>query len=107
MKKQGLIEIKETEFYWKRQNKIIPLTNSHKWFLKQIKNEEWCASAEEVVNNVIDKYGSWTASSLSERSHNDVPYKATKKISEEISPWLVFYRNKAYIVNPNNLDDDE
>jgi len=35
---------------------------------------------KKLIKSILDKYGSRNADALSDRSHGDIPYKATKKI---------------------------
>jgi transcriptional regulator with XRE-family HTH domain len=103
MHNDWLISLSKTKFFWKTQTKILPLISHDKNFLENVEVEKDCLSPIEIINSVLDRFGSWTANAVSDWSHWDTPYKATKNIWDEISLWLSFYRTKAYATNPNNL----
>jgi len=52
----------------------------------------------EIIENVIKKVSGFNATEISNYSHWDIPYKATKEIGEVISKWKVFYRTPEYSV---------
>ena len=62
---------------------------------------------EEMMELVIAKYGSWTASAVSERSHRDAPWRAAENIGDKLDPSLVFYREDSFVVNHHNLEDED
>ena len=111
MIKDWEIAIKETTFHNYTQQKIIPIKKADLSFLKDIdkfakmefSHMKWLPTAIEVIDDVLKKFWHWKANEISEWSHNDTPYKVAKKIWDYIRPWLVFYRNENFIVNPNNL----
>ena len=37
------------------------------------------ASEKEVIDKVIDQFSDWSATSISNYSHNDMPWRATKE----------------------------
>lgn len=66
--------------------------------------KELSAAEIEVIDHVIDQYADWTAAKISEYSHKDIPWKATKE-GEEIEYELAFYRETPFSVR--NYEDDE
>ena len=111
------IKVVSREYFGKPQKTIIPLMVADVDFLDEVDTSNRNTSEDytpypdlphpkKVVHEVLEKYGSWNADALSNWSHNDMPYKATKKIGEQISPGLAFYRQQWYVVNPHNLTDD-
>lgn len=62
------------------------------------------AAEIEVIDHVIEQYADWTAAKISEYSHKDIPWKATKE-GEEIDYELAFYRETPFSVR--NYEDDE
>ena len=60
----------------------------------------------EIIDWVLIRFKNWTANAISELSHEDTPYKATKNYWDVIKPTHVFYRSKPFIVNPHNLEDE-
>lgn len=118
MQKDNLIKITTREYFWKKQKTIIPLIDADISFLEEIdkNNREvsynyeplaWLPHPKKLIKLILDKYGSRNADALSDRSHGDMPYKATKKIWDIIQPWLVFYREWWYVINPHNLSEHQ
>jgi DNA-binding XRE family transcriptional regulator len=58
---------------------------------------------QEIVDDVLDKYKKWKTTDLSDLSHEDTPYKASKNFWDIIKPIHVFYRSKSFVVNHHNL----
>lgn len=118
MQKNWQIKIISRAYFGRIQKTIIPLVDANISFLDEIniKNNKSYDNyspypdlphPKKLIWWVLEKYWSWNADALSNRSHNDVPYLSTKNIKETISPGLVFYRKPWYIVNPHNLPDEE
>jgi len=98
MESNQLIKQIEVPYFGYIQYRILPL----------VEPDMGCLSASEKteIDNVLDKYSDRSADWLSERSHNDMPYKATKNIWEIISYWLSHYRDNMYSVKERK-DEDE
>lgn len=64
-------------------------------------------TVEHMIDSVISKYGSWTATAVSERSHRDLPWKSAQNIGDKLTPDLVFYRDEAFVANHHNLHTDD
>lgn len=62
------------------------------------------AREKDVIDKVIDNFSDWSASSISEYSHKDMPWLASKD-GEAIDYELAFYREAPYSVR--NYDDNE
>ncbi len=85
--------------------KPIEATKGHvqiRYFIKKQFNRHLLSGAEikELERNIM-RLGGMTARQVSEYSHQDMPYKATKD-GEAIDYELVFYRNPIYSVNEHN-----
>lgn len=98
----GMIEKKElkkikTEYYGKIQTRYLPLKKAD---LTQLK-----ASETEVLDAVIEQMSDWSAAAISNYSHNDMPWKASKE-GEEMSYELAFYRRPPYAVRTYNEDEE-
>ncbi len=96
-----LIELKEiqrfkTDYHGYPQTRYIPLVKAD---LTQL-----CASEKEVMDRVIEQMSDWSASAISEYSHKDLPWKATKE-GDVINYELTFYRDKPFSVR--NYDNDK
>lgn len=79
----------KTEYHNLHQTRFLPLAEADLTKLK--------ASEVEVINNVIDQMGDWNANMISEYSHKDMPWLATKD-KEIIDYELVFYRELPFSV---------
>lgn len=112
------IAVWDTTFHGFTQQRIIPLKQANIEVFSQIDSQsktpkphytpyDDLPSVIKIVDDVLDKYQYWKAAQISEFSHQDTPYKATKKIWETINPQLVFYRSPWFIVNHHNLEENE
>jgi transcriptional regulator with XRE-family HTH domain len=61
----------KTTYFDKPQQRYIPLVKPDMTKLN--------AAEKEVIDRVINRYADWSAKSLSEHSHNDMPWKVTKE----------------------------
>lgn len=62
------------------------------------------ASEKDVIDKVIDQYSDWSASAISDYSHKDMPWLASKD-GEAIDYELAFYREAPFSVR--NYDENE
>jgi transcriptional regulator with XRE-family HTH domain len=69
------------------QTRYIPLAKPNLMNLK--------ASEKDVIDKVIELYSDWSASSISDYSHKDMPWLASKD-GEVIDYELAFYREQPY-----------
>ena len=88
--------IKSTYFGY-AQTRFIPLVKSDLRLLK--------ASEKEVIDRVIEHMSDWSASAISDYSHKDLPWLASKE-GEEIDYELVFYRELPFSVRNYNEDEE-
>ena len=73
----------KTEYHGYPQTRYIPLIKPN---LKNL-----IASEKDVIDKVIDQYSDWSASAISDYSHKDMPWLASKE-GEVIDYELAFYR---------------
>ncbi len=97
IEKDELKKIK-TEYFDKIQTRYIPLVKPD---LRNFK-----ASEKEVIDRVIEQMSDWNAATISNYSHNDMPWKASKE-GEELSYELTFYRDAPYSVRNYDNETDE
>ena len=88
----------KTEYFDKTQTRYIPLIKPDLTMLR--------ASEKEVIDRVIEQMSDWSASAISNYSHNDMPWKASKE-GEEINYELVFYREAPYSVRNYGNETEE
>jgi len=89
MMEKGMIKRIKTEYYDKIQTRYIPLAKADLTELK--------ASEKEVIDKVIEQMSDWSASAISNYSHKDMPWLASKE-GEEINYELAFYRDAPFSV---------
>ncbi|MCD4792922.1 MAG: DUF4065 domain-containing protein [Bacteroidales bacterium] len=86
----------KTDYHGYPQTRYIPLSKPDLTNLN--------AGEKDVIDKVIDQYSDWTASAISDYSHKDMPWLATKT-GEAIDYELAFYREAPYSVR--NYDKNE
>lgn len=79
----------KTEYFDKTQTRYIPLAKADLTELK--------ASEKEVIDKVIEQLSDWSAAAISNYSHKDMPWLASKE-GEEINYELAFYRDAPFSV---------
>lgn len=89
MMEGGQIQRIKTEYFDKIQTRYIPLVKADLTKLK--------ASEKEVIDKVIQQLSDWSASAISNYSHKDMPWLASKE-GEEIDYELAFYRDAPFSV---------
>ena len=89
MMDKGQIQRIKTEYYDKIQTRYIPLAKADLTELK--------ASEKEVIDRVIQQMSDWSAAAISNYSHKDMPWLASKE-GEEINYELAFYRDAPFSV---------
>jgi transcriptional regulator with XRE-family HTH domain len=85
----GQIQRVKTEYHGYRQTRFLPLIKANLTELK--------ASEKEIIDRVIEQMSDWSAAAISNYSHNDMPWVASKE-GEEINYELAFYRAAPYSV---------
>ena len=85
-----------TDYHGYPQTRYIPLSKPN---LSNLNARE-----KDVIDKVIDQYSDWSAFAISDYSHKDMPWLASKD-GEAIDYELVFYREAPYSVR--NFDENE
>jgi transcriptional regulator with XRE-family HTH domain len=98
MQKKGLIKIIKTEYHNYHQKRFIPLLKPN---LTKI-----TAAEIEVIDHVINQLSDLSAKSISDYSHEDMPWKATKA-GDVIDYELAFYREPPFSARIYDNDDAE
>ena len=88
-----MIQRLKTEYHGYPQTRYIPLVKPNLTNLK--------ASEKDVIDKVIEQYSDWSATAISEYSHKDMPWLASKD-GEIIDYELAFYREHPYSVRTYN-----
>lgn len=85
----------KTEYHGYPQTRYLPLEKADLTDL--------LASEKEVIDRVIEQMSDWSASAVSNYSHKDIPWLASKD-GEEINYELAFYREPPFSVR--NYEED-
>lgn len=96
MIEKGQLQRVKTEYHGYPQTRYLPLEKADLTELK--------ASEKEIIDRVIEQMSDWSAAMLSNYSHDDKPWKASKD-GEEINYELAFYRRPPYSIRV--YEDDE
>ncbi len=88
---EGELKKVTTQYYGKPQKKYLPLVNA------DINAWKWSAREKEVIDNVVERLSSMDAATISEFSHEDIPWEVTKD-KEIIDYDTVFYRKPPFSV---------
>lgn len=88
----------KTEYHGYPQTRYIPLTKPNLNSLK--------ASEKDILDKVIEQFSDWSASAISDYSHKDMPWLASKD-GEVIDYELAFYREYPYSARTYNDDTIE
>jgi len=86
----------KTDYHNYKQTRYLPLTKANLLELK--------ASEKDVLDKVIDQFSDWSAASISEYSHKDIPWLVSEN-GEEINYELALYRETPYSVRHYNETD--
>jgi len=89
MEKAKVLRVIKDRYYGYQLKRYIPEKKPNLKLLK--------ASEKDILDKVIEQYSDWSAKRISEYSHNDMPWKATKQ-GDIIDYELVFYRTAPYSV---------
>jgi transcriptional regulator with XRE-family HTH domain len=89
MIEKGQLQRVKTVYHGYPQVRYLPLEKSDLTALK--------ASEKEVIDRVIEQMSDWSAASISNYSHKDMPWLASKE-GEEINYELAFYRDAPFSV---------
>lgn len=96
MIEKGQLQRVKTEYHGYPQTRYLPLEKADLTELR--------ASEKDVIDRVIEQMSDWSAAMLSNYSHGDKPWKASKE-GEEINYELAFYRRPPYSIRV--YEDDE
>jgi len=94
----GLIQRVKTDYHGYSQTRYLPLEKSDLTELK--------ASEKEIIDRVIEQMSDWSASAISNYSHKDIPWLASKE-GEEIYYELAFYRESPFSIRNYGNEIDE
>lgn len=98
MIEKGHLQRVKTEYHGFPQTRYIPMEKANLTELK--------ASEKEVIDRVLNQMSDWSASAISNYSHKDIPWLASKE-GEEINYELAFYRDIPYSVRNYDNNEDE
>ncbi|MFW6248749.1 MAG: type II toxin-antitoxin system antitoxin SocA domain-containing protein [Bacteroidota bacterium] len=93
-----MIKRLKTEYHGYQQTRYIPLIKPN---LKRLK-----ASEKDIIDKVIEQFSDWSASAISDYSHKDMPWLASKD-GDVIDYELAFYREHPYSARTYNDDISE
>ena len=96
MIEEGELKRIKTEYHNYPQTRYIPLRKADLTKLR--------ASEKEVIDKVIDQFSDWSARAISDYSHKDIPWMASKD-GKEINYELVFYREAPFSVRNYQEED--
>ena len=88
-------EYEEPVFYGSQYMKYTYIS------LKNPKTDLLSDDEKTTINNVIEKLSHMNANSISQYSHDDIPWRATEDY-EPLEYELVFYRNSPYSMIPHD-----
>lgn len=96
MIEEGQLQRIASTYKGKEQKRLIAQESADLTLLK--------ASEKDIIDRVVERFGDWTATALSDYSHGDMPWKVAEE-GKEISFELVFYRDAPYSVRTYSEDD--
>lgn len=89
MIEKGQLQKVKTAYHGFSQTRYLPLVKADLTAMK--------ASEKEVIDRVIEQMSDWSANAISNYSHKDMPWLASKD-GEEINYEFVFYRDAPFSV---------
>jgi uncharacterized phage-associated protein len=89
MIEKGQLQRVKTEYHGFPQTRYLPLIKAS---LTEMK-----ASEKEIIDRVIEQLSDWSAAAISNYSHKDIPWLASKE-GEEINYELAFYREAPFSI---------
>ncbi|HYC85837.1 MAG TPA: type II toxin-antitoxin system antitoxin SocA domain-containing protein [Chryseosolibacter sp.] len=98
MIEKGQLQRVKTDYHGYPQTRYIPLEKAD---LTQLK-----ASEKDVIDKVLDQLSDWSAAAISDYSHKDMPWLASKE-GEEINYELAFYREAPFSVRNYGNEPEE
>lgn len=94
----GQLQRIKTEYYGLQQTRYIPLIKANL--------SEFKASEKDVIDRVIEQMSDWSAATISNYSHKDLPWEVTDE-GKYISYELAFYREVPYAVRNYEEEQEE
>lgn len=85
----GQLQRVKTDYHGLTQTRYLPLVKADLTELR--------ASEKEIIDKVIEQLSDWSAAAISNYSHKDMPWLASKE-GEEINYEFVFYRDAPFTV---------
>ena len=98
MIENGDLQRIKAEYHGYPQTRYIPLKKAN---LTRINGAE-----KEVIDQVIDRFSDWSAATISDYSHKDMPWKASQE-GEVIDYELAFYREPPYSARTYTEDPEQ
>jgi len=95
---EGLLQRIKTTYHGYSQTRYLPL--------EKARLTDFKASEKEVIDRVIDQMSDWSATAISDYSHKDMPWLASKD-GEVIDYELAFYRETPYSVRNYGMEMEE
>ncbi len=89
MIEKGQLQRVKTDYHGYPQTRYLPLEKADLTELR--------ASEKEIIDKVIEQLSDWSAAAISNYSHKDMPWLASKE-GEEINYELAFYRDAPFSV---------
>ena len=89
MIEKGQLQRVKTEYHGYPQTRYLPLQKADLTELR--------ASEKEIIDRVLEQMSDWSASAISNYSHKDMPWLASKE-GEEINYELAFYRDAPFSI---------
>lgn len=86
---KGQLQRVKTEYHGYPQTRYLPLEKADL--------TELLASEKDIIDRVIEQMSDWSAATISDYSHKDLPWEVTDE-GQEISYELAFYRASPYSV---------
>ena len=86
---KGQLQRVKTEYHGYPQTRYLPLEKADLTELR--------ASEKEIIDRVIEQMSDWSAAAISNYSHKDMPWLASKE-GEEINYELAFYRDAPFSI---------
>lgn len=95
---KGQLQRVKTEYHGYPQIRYLPLEKADLTELR--------ASEKEIIDKVIEQMSDWSAAAISNYSHKDMPWLASKE-GEEMNYELVFYRDTPFSVRNYGIEIEE
>lgn len=96
MIEKGQLQRIKTDYHGYPQTRYLPMEKADLTELK--------ASEKDVIDKVIEQMSDWSAAMISNYSHGDKPWRATKD-GDEINYELAFYRRSPYSIRVYEEDE--